>query len=142
VASVVNANLLLVYFDVAPTVQFVVGMLSLMGLFGKAMSWIWAVDDATLPLVMVWALVGIAVELKSPKNSIESMFGAHHIAIVQYTAIAGSIVIGTCVILKHIFGIIRAKERDTTADPLWTFLCIFLFVQGIQNAVNNSRKKH
>jgi hypothetical protein len=117
-ASVVNANLLLVFYNVAPSVQFLVGVLSLVGLFVIAISWIRQSNDAIPPLVIVWALIGIAFELKSPQASITTAFGAQQIAIIQYMAIVGSIVLGICVILKQFFGFIRGKDNTTKDDSL------------------------
>lgn len=96
-ATVVNANVVLVYAGVSPHSQWIASLLSLGVLLTVAVS---EVKDCVIPLVLALAALGIAQELASPKVFIRYTFPARQIAQVQQAASLAAMTIAAVVVVR------------------------------------------
>jgi len=87
VASFVNLNVLLVSWDSNRGVLTTAAVLSIVTLLAAAgyATW-WMKADLTISLVFAWALFGVSVELKDPKQSIVAQFRDSTIELMVFVA--------------------------------------------------------
>jgi len=87
-ATFVNFSVFLVSLNAYTTVLFVVAVLSLIGIIAIATLSLWylAKPNFVIPSVLAWAMVGVAVELKDPMQSIFNQFTGRTISTVRISA--------------------------------------------------------
>jgi translocator protein len=107
-ASAVNVSVLLVDYGVSPSIQFYVGVASLIlvTLIGVSYS---LKQELIVPLVLIWAWNGIYLELKKPKDSITGQFTSDQITWTQYGTLAGIVVSGLSV-LYSLYKVYRIRS--------------------------------
>lgn len=121
-ASAVNTNVLPVYYEASTTIKIVVSSLSLVVLVATAFSWLSSYPvDFAIPLVIVWALVGVYFKLQAPPQMILDEFSTKQINGVQYGVLAGIVVIGVGIVAKALYVLIKQrpaalKEAQQTHD--------------------------
>jgi hypothetical protein len=113
-ATVVNANVVLVYENFSASTQFLaaIGGLVLLEVFALGVLYFGCV---TVPLVLAWALLGVYVELSAPKDSIVNAFSETQIDSIRYGAIAAMSVTLLLTILQSI-RLIR-QSRNAPSEP-------------------------
>jgi benzodiazapine receptor len=125
-ASAVNTNVLPVFYEATAAVQFAVAGASLGVVTLVGLSWLCSYPvDLTVPIVLVWALTWLYLELNEPAESILLTFSQDQITAIQYTALAGLAVIAVGVVLKAIYvcavqrpaAMKRKSETNTGATP-------------------------
>lgn len=121
-ASAVNTNVLPVYYEASTTTQIVVSSLSLVVLIATAFAWLSSYPvDFAIPLVILWALAGVYVELGSPSDMILDRFSAKQISGVRYGVLAGTCLIGAGIVAKALYVLIRqrpeAMKKQTGDEP-------------------------
>lgn len=97
-ATAVSVNVFLVAEGFGAGVQFITALVSLSILLLIGIGFLLeAVTDATLPLVLIWALAGVAVQLSAPPSAISKRFTEKQILITECLAIlaASALAIGT-----------------------------------------------
>lgn len=111
-ASALNTNVLPVYYEASTTVKIVVSSLSLVVLVVTAFTWLSSYPvDFAIPLVIVWALGGVYAELQSPMPMILEEFSTKQINGVQNGVLAGLVVIGTGIIAKAAYVILKQRPE-------------------------------
>lgn len=91
-ATVVNVNVFLVSQHLNASIQFFSAVGGLLFLVISALAMI-AKGSLTTPVVVTWALLGVCIELQSPKASITSVFSIKQLEIVQYGALGAMILL-------------------------------------------------
>ena len=86
-AAVLNANVLMVFQEVPSSGLFGAAVGSVMFIFVLALVWLIKWNYITMPSVLVWALVGIYVELGNPQIDIVEAYSDKQIATIQYSSI-------------------------------------------------------
>lgn len=97
-ATVVNANVVLVYAAVSSHYQWMAAVLSLVGLFAVAVSELRR--DSVIPVVLAWAAWGIAQELAAPKTSIRFHFSDPQITQLRQGANLATFTIVALVVIQ------------------------------------------
>mmetsp|Transcript_24730 Transcript_24730/g.54252 ORF Transcript_24730/g.54252 Transcript_24730/m.54252 type:complete len:307 (+) Transcript_24730:683-1603(+) len=121
-ASAVNTNVLPVYYEASTTIKIVVSSLSLVVLVATAFTWLSSYPvDFAIPLVIVWALVGVYMKLQTPPQMILDEFSTKQINGVQYGVLAGIVVIGAGIVAKALYVLIKQrpaalKEAQQSSD--------------------------
>jgi hypothetical protein len=85
-ATLVNANVVLVYLGVSAPSQYSAALLSLLLLFALAVSEVLRDHDWVIPATLAWAAYGIHRELSSPKLAIRVTFPEQQIVHLQQGA--------------------------------------------------------
>ncbi len=85
-ATLVNANVVLVYLGVAAPTQYSAALMSLLSLFALAVSEVLRDHDWVIPATLAWAAYGIHRELSSPKFAIRITFSERQIGHLQQGA--------------------------------------------------------
>jgi len=113
-ASLVNISVLLVDLGVSANLQYYVALASLIGLLFVALFAVFwpARPELVVPLVLVWASVGISSELVHPTDSITSNFESDDIKVVRYLAIA----MCSAVLSVDFCGVMRSCCQETTTQ--------------------------
>jgi len=114
-ASFVNINVVLVYYELESSIQLFAAIASLVGVLAAAVVALKVpkTPEYVIPLVLVWATAGIAVELGNPKELIENTFEENTITAVQYGAAFTSAAVGIFVVLAGIQDIRARRSRGT-----------------------------
>ena len=105
-AFFVNVNLALVKLTAPPAVQLVSATFSLVCLVCAATYLVWKRHNWTMGVVLIWAVAGIATELRSPRGSIVQLFSAAEISAVQFGAILGGCLV-TAVLIASWISVVR-----------------------------------
>jgi uncharacterized membrane protein len=113
-ATVVNANLVLVYENYSASTQFLasIGGLALLVVFALVLLFF---GYSTVPLVLAWALLGVYVELSMPKESIVNAFSETQIDSIRYGAIVAMSVTLLLTLLQSI-RLVR-QAQNTNSEP-------------------------
>ena len=86
-AAVLNTNVLMVFQEVPSSGLFGAAVGSVVFIFVLALVWLIKWAYITMPFVLVWALVGIYVELGNPQIDIVEAYSEKQIATIQYSSI-------------------------------------------------------
>jgi len=109
-ASVLNTNVLPVFYEANDTTQIVVASLSLAVLIVTAFTWLSSYPcDFAIPCVIVWALCGVYAELNAPLQMITENFSERQINGTQYAVLTGIILVAVGIISKALY--IMLKQR-------------------------------
>jgi hypothetical protein len=115
-ASIVNLNVVLVDADLSRAVQLYGGALGgLLVVLLAALVLVWQ-RYVTAPVVLIWALLGIFVELANPLENIQSTFTTSDIAAVRYGSLAVAAVIAVALVLAP-FLRPKGAARRGSAEP-------------------------
>lgn len=108
-ATALNANLVVVWVNASAASQYYTGAGSIVFLLMLALYLNHKSEPAfTIPLVVVWALMGIYSELSSPDESITERFTTKQLSSIRILSIAGSTLLVARLIVK---GALVFKER-------------------------------
>lgn len=66
--------------------------------------------DFTIPLVLLWATIGIAVELNDPLDKIKDLFGEETIAMFRGWTLATSMILGVATVGYGVLVILKKKD--------------------------------
>jgi hypothetical protein len=111
-ASAVNTNVLPVYYLASATTQIAVAGASLGVVVVVGLSWLTSYPvDLTVPLVLVWALTWLYLELNDPAESLRTTFSPDQITAIQYTALGGLAAIAAGVVLKSLYVLFVQRPR-------------------------------
>ena len=86
-AAVLNTNVLMVFQEVPSSGLFGAAVASVVFIFVLALVWLIKWAYITMPFVLVWALLGIYVELGNPQIGIVEAYSEKQIATIQYSSI-------------------------------------------------------
>lgn len=112
-ASAVMTNVLPVFYEASVTAKIVVSSLSLVVLVVTAFTWLSSYPvDFAIPCVIVWALAGVYAELNSPLDMIVDEFSTQQINGVQYGVLAGAVVIGTGIVAKAVYVLVKQRPQS------------------------------
>lgn len=118
-ATLVNVNVVLVYFGVSAQGQWIAALLSLLLLFALAVSEVLRDHDWVIPLTLAWASFGIYQELSSPKFAIRIAFPERQIAQLQQgAALAAMTIVALLTIRIGIRLTRRPRHLTDEATPL------------------------
>jgi len=114
-ASVLNTNVLPVFYGANDTTQMIVASCSLAVLIITAFTWLSSYPcDFAIPCVIVWALCGVYVELNAPLPMITETFSERQINGTQYAVLAGIILIAVGIVSKALY--IMLKQRPAAQE--------------------------
>lgn len=116
-ASVLNTNVLPVFYEASDTTQIIVASCSLAVLIVTAFTWLSSYPcDFAIPTVIVWALCGVYAELNAPLPMIIETFSERQINGTQYAILTAIILIAVGIVSKALFIILKqhpaAREED------------------------------
>lgn len=115
-ASVLNTNVLPVFYEATVTTRMVVASLSLAVLVITAFTWLSSYPvDFAIPCVILWALGGIYAELNDPLPAIPETFSERQINGVQNAVLAGMVLIGTGIIAKALYVLLKQRPAALKA---------------------------
>lgn len=115
-ASVLNTNVLPVFYEATATTRMVVASLSLAVLVITAFTWLSSYPvDFAIPCVILWALGGIYAELNDPLPAIPETFSERQINGVQNAVLAGMVLIGTGIIAKALYVLLKQRPAALKA---------------------------
>lgn len=116
-ASCLATNVVPVYYDATATTRLVVASLCLATLIVTAFTWLstYPVDFA-IPCVILWALGGVYAELNDPLPAIPEMFSTKQINGIQYATIAGMALVGTGIIAKALYVLLKQRPEALKAQ--------------------------
>jgi hypothetical protein len=115
-ASVLNTNVLPVFYEATATTRMVVASLSLAVLIITAFTWLSSYPvDFAIPCVILWALGGIYAELNDPLPAIPETFSERQINGVQNAVLAGMVLIGTGIIAKALYVLLKQRPAALKA---------------------------
>jgi translocator protein len=113
-ASAVNVSVVLVKYMQSAMIQFYAGVASLVVVTLIGLSYARNLE-LTVPAVLIWAWVGIYLELQTPSDSIEATFSEGQIDWIQYGTIGGVVALGVAV-LYMISVAIRNRPSTRKSD--------------------------
>lgn len=115
-ASVVNLNVVLVDANLSRAVQLYGGALGgLLVVLLAALVLVWQLY-VTAPVVLMWALVGIFVELGDPLESVQDIFTTTDITAVRYGSVVVVAVIAVALLLWHLMRPTKAGSATTSSS--------------------------
>merc|ERR1712194_465258 len=116
-ASCLATNVLPVYYEASATTRIVVASLSLGTLIVTAFTWLSSYPvDFAIPCVILWALGGVYAELNDPLPAIPKMFSTKQINGIQYATIAGMALVGTGIIAKALYVLLKQRPEALKAQ--------------------------
>jgi len=111
-ASVLNTNVLPVYYNATDTTQIIVGSVSLAVLIITAFTWLSSYPcDFAIPCVIVWALCGVYVELNNPLSLIITTFSERQINGVQTSVLSAIVLIAVGIVSKALYILIKQRPQ-------------------------------
>merc|ERR1712003_253919 len=109
-ASVLNTNVLPVFYGAEPNTRIIVASVSLAVLIITAFTWLSSYPvDFAIPCVILWALGGVYAELNDPLPAIPETFSERQINGVQNAVLAGMVLIGTGIIAKALYVLLKQR---------------------------------
>lgn len=116
-ASCLATNVVPVYYEANATTRIVVASLCLGTLVITAFTWLSSYPvDFAIPCVIVWALCGVYMELSSPLPVIPETFSEKQINGVQYAVIAGIALVGTGIVAKALYVLLKQRPEALKAQ--------------------------
>mmetsp|Transcript_26244 Transcript_26244/g.46281 ORF Transcript_26244/g.46281 Transcript_26244/m.46281 type:complete len:317 (+) Transcript_26244:161-1111(+) len=115
-ASVVNTNVVPVFYNATTTVQLVIAYASLAVLFLIELAWLlpYPVDFA-VPCVFIWALGGVYLELQQPSTMILETFTESQVSNVQTTCLALMVAVGAAIVIKLLYVLLVQRPKAVAA---------------------------
>lgn len=115
-ASIVNLNVVLVDADVAPAVEYYGGAIGgLLVVLVAALILVWK-QFRTAPVVLIWALLGIVVELGNPQESLYALFSTAQIDSIRYGSVGVAAVIAMALLVSAVRQL-RGGNRAASSSP-------------------------
>ena len=111
-AAVLNTNVLLVFQEVPTSGLFCAAIGSVVFICVLALIWLIKWRYITMPAVLVWALVGIYVELGNPQIDIIEAYSEEQIATVMYASIGVAAVLLLLVVVQAIRQYHRHSQKQ------------------------------
>ena len=111
-AAVLNTNVLLVFQEVPTSGLFGAAIGSVVFICVLALIWLIKWRYITMPAVLVWALVGIYVELGNPQIDIIEAYSEEQIATVMYASIGVAAVLLLLVVVQAIRQYHRHSQKQ------------------------------
>jgi len=121
-ASVLNTNVLPVFYEATANTRIIVASVSLAVLIITAFTWLSSYPvDFAIPCVILWALCGVYAELNDPLPAIPALFSVRQINGVQNAVLAGIVLIAVGIISKALYVLLKQrpnalKAKDASAD--------------------------
>lgn len=116
-ASCLSVNVLPVYYEAAANTKIVIASLCLATLVVTAFTWLSSYPvDFAIPCVIFWALGGVYAELQSPLPVIPATFSERQINGVQYSVLAGLVLIGTGIVAKALYVLVKQRPEALKAE--------------------------
>lgn len=116
-ASVLNTNVLPVFYEATATTRMVVASLSLAVLVITAFTWLSSYPvDFAIPCVILWALGFIYAELNAPLLMITDMFSTRQISGVQSAVLAGMGLVGVGILSKALYVLVKQRPQAQKAQ--------------------------
>lgn len=116
-ASVLNTNVLPVFYGAAADTRIIVASVSLAVLIVTAFTWLSSYPvDFAIPCVILWALGGVYAELNDPLPSIPELFSTRQIEGVQTAVLAGMILVGVGIISKALYVLLKQRPHALKAQ--------------------------
>ena len=120
-ASVVNANVVVVYRNASASVQLAVGIVSLAYLHAVSVWILFGLErnpNYTIAGVLAWANGWIYAELSSPSDTIVALFDADTISGVSYAAAAVAYIITGQIVVRFVMHVVAnyTNRKDTTEE--------------------------
>jgi len=120
-ASVLNTNVLPVFYGALPNTRIIVASISLAVLIITAFTWLSSYPvDFAIPCVILWALGGIYAKLNDPLPVIPETFSERQINGVQNAVLAGMVLIGTGIIAKALYVLLKQRPEFIKAQEVNT----------------------
>merc|ERR1712194_266671 len=111
-ASVLNTNVLPVYYNANDTTQIIVASVSLAVLVTTAFTWLSSYPcDFAIPCVIVWASTGIYLELNTPLTLITSTFSERQINGIQNAVLSGIVLVSVGIVAKALYIIFKQRPQ-------------------------------
>ena len=101
-AAVLNTNVLMVFQEMPSSGLFGAAIGSVVFICALALIWLVKWSYITMPAVLVWALVGIYVELGNPQIGIIEAYSERQIAAVMYSSIGVAAVLLLLIVVQAI----------------------------------------
>jgi hypothetical protein len=118
-ATFVNANVLLVDWQVSTTLQYYASLISLFLLL--LIAFVTTVGlDLIIPLVISWALFGVHAELVEPKESISARFNGNQLELAQWGSLSFSILIAVGVLVGLFYQVFFKKQHPSRRNATQT----------------------
>jgi len=118
-ASIVNLNVVLVDANLSSTLQYHGGAIGgLLVVLGAALVLVYQ-QFRTAPVVLIWALVGIAVELGNPQESLVALFSTAQIDSIRYGSLGVAALIAVALLFSAVQQVRGGGTRaasSTTAE--------------------------
>jgi len=112
-ASVLNTNVLPVYYNATDTTQIIVASVSLAVLIITAFTWLSSYPcDFAIPCVIVWALCGVYAELNLPLPLILTTFSERQINGVQTSVLSAIVLIAVGIVSKALYIFIKQRPQE------------------------------
>jgi hypothetical protein len=116
-ASCLATNVVPVYYEANATTKIVVASLCLGTLIITAFTWLSSYPvDFAIPCVIVWALCGVYMKLNNPLPIIPETFSEKQINGVQYAVIAGIALVGTGIVAKALYVLLKQRPEALKAE--------------------------
>ena len=116
-ATGLNLNVALVAWNFSSTALFYAGLVTLSLLLFQALYMTWNGFDYTVPLTIVWALVGIYLELMAPKPSISASFNHRQLEAIQWTAQAGASLVAATLVARILLTQVQKRRGALSNVP-------------------------
>jgi len=116
-ASCLATNVVPVFYGASANTRIVVASLCLATLVVTAFTWLSSYPvDFAIPCVILWALCGVYAELQNPLPAIPETFSEKQINGIQYAVIAGMALIGTGIVAKALYVLMKQRPEALTAE--------------------------
>ena len=116
-ASVLNTNVLPVFYEATALTRMIVASISLGVLIITAFTWLSSYPvDLAIPLVIFWALGGVYAELNSPLPAIPELFSERQINGIQNAVLAGMVLVGTATAAKVVYILMKQRPEALKAQ--------------------------
>ena len=114
-ATVVSVNVVLVAHDFGPTIEYGAGAVGgLLAVLLAALVLLWF-GYRTAPIVLIWALVGVVVELGSPAERIVMTFAEQQVRSVRFGAAAAATAIALALAIA-VYRQVRGGNNNSQDD--------------------------
>jgi hypothetical protein len=120
-ASVLNTNVLPVFYGATADTRIIVASCSLAVLLVTAFTWLSSYPvDFAIPCVLLWALGGVYAELNDPLPSIPATFSERQINGIQMAVLVGMCLIGAGIVAKALYVLLKQRPEALKAQEAST----------------------
>ena len=116
-ATGLNLNVALLAWNLSSTTLFYAGLATLSVLLFQALYMTWNDFDWTVPLTIVWALIGIYLELLAPKSSISDTYNHRQIDAIQWTAQVGASLVAATLVARVLMTQVQKRRGGVGNVP-------------------------